>query len=702
MKNIYISATEPRSGKSAVALGLYKLLSETTDKIGFLKPIGRNDGDTIDADITLVKELFDIDASHELISPVGMNEAKSYIASGNTDGLLTKILRASHTISDGCDITIVEGTDFTGTISALEFDINADISKTLDAPVIMVANGQGRSVEEIISQVNAARQSFDARGCDFIGAIVTKIDPENLESINTALETAFSRTKLDLLGIFPYDPLLGRPRMREIATKIGAKVLFGSEYLNNLVSETKVAAMTIGNVLGRLSDGMLLITPGDRDDMILAAMVSRVSGTYPNISGVVLTGGLEPADSIKKLIGGLTGFSIPILQLPMDTFESAIKISQMEVSLYADDSQKIEALYRATRKYVKRAKLDNYLNLVRTPKQTPIAFLNDLIERSQGQRMRVVLPEGEEDRTLKAVARVLEEKMADVILLGDPKTIKEKAIRLDAKIDGAVILDPANSERLEAYTDAYYEMRKHKGITRDHAHDVMIDPIYFGTMMVELGDADGLVSGAVHTTRHTITPAFQIIKTMPGISLVSSIFFMCLEDRVLVYGDCAINPNPSADELADIAISSSETATAFGFEPLIAMLSYSTGTSGIGPEVERVAQATEFVRQKAPGLKVEGPIQYDAAISLETAKTKLPDSSVAGRANIFIFPDLNSGNTAYKAVQRSAHAIAVGPVLQGLNKPVNDLSRGCLVEDIVYTIAITAIQAQDVLKKAKP
>ncbi len=696
MKNIYITATEPRSGKSAVALGLYKLLSESTEKIGFLKPIGRDLRGDEDPDIALVKDLFGIKTPSELISPVKMNEAKSYIASGNTDGLLTKILRASNAINADCDITIVEGTDFSGTISALEFDINADISKTLDAPVIMIANGQGRNVQEIIGQVNAARESFDARGCDFVGAIVTKVDPEKLAQISTTLEREFARTKLDLLGVIPYDPLLGKPRMREIANKVGAKVLFGSEYLNNLVSQTRVAAMTIGNLLGRLSDGMLLITPGDREDVLLAAMVSRVSGTYPNISGVILTGGYEPSDSVKKLIGGLSGFSIPILLLPLDTFETAIKISQMEVSLYADDLQKIDALYRSTHRYVIRDKLDKFFQLKRTPKQTPIAFLNGLIERSQSLKKRIVMPEGNEDRTLKAVSRVLDEKIADIILLGDPNAIREKAIRLDAKIDGATIIDPAASDRLEAYADAYFQMRQHKGITRDHAHDVMIDPIYFGTMMVELGDADGLVSGAVHTTRHTITPAFQIIKMRPGISLVSSVFFMCLEDKVLVYGDCAVNPNPTAEELADIAISSAETAASFGFEPLVAMLSYSTGASGVGPEVERVVQATEIVRKKAANLKVEGPIQYDAAISLETAKAKLPDSSVAGHANVFIFPDLNSGNTAYKAVQRSAHAIAVGPVLQGLNKPVNDLSRGCLVEDIVYTVAITAIQAQGV------
>lgn len=698
MKNIYISATEPRSGKSAVALGLTKILGESTNKIGYIKPIGRGAHGGEDSDVTLVKELLGLKVPAEMISPLGMDEAKTYIASGNTDGLLTRILRSAHSNCADCDIIIVEGSDFTGAISALEFDINADISKTLDAPVIMVANGQGRTASEIVGQVAAARESFDDRGCDVIGAIVTKVEPDQLDKVKSTLEIEFAKTNLDLLGVIPYDPLLGRPRMKEIAEKIGAKVLFGTEYLNNLVSQPRIAAMSIGNVLNRITDGMLIITPGDRNDMILAAMVSRVSSTYPNISGIVLTGGYEPVDSVKRLIGGLSGFNIPILQLPLDTFESAIRINQMEVSLYPDDHQKIEALYRATKRHVNQDKLNKYLQLKRTPKTTPIAFLNGLMERSSSQKKRIVMPEGDEERTLKAVSRVLEENIADIILLGDPKVILEKANRLDAKIDRATIINPAESDKLEAYTEAYFQMRQHKGITRDHAHDVMIDPIYFGTMMVGLDDADGLVSGAVHTTRHTITPAFQIIKTRPGISLVSSIFFMCLEDRVLVYGDCAVNPNPSAEELADIAVSSAETATSFGFDPLIAMLSYSTGTSGVGPEVERVAQATDLVRQKAPQLKVEGPIQYDAAISLETAKTKLPDSLVAGHANIFIFPDLNAGNTAYKAVQRSAHAIAVGPVLQGLNKPVNDLSRGCLVEDIVYTIAITAIQAQGVQK----
>lgn len=696
MKSLYITATEPRSGKSAVAVGLYKLLSERLDKIAYLKPIGRGEGGEEDSDVNLILQLFGIKADPEMICPIGINQARKMIAEARTDELMTQVLRASNAVGNACELMIVEGTDYTGAITALEFDINADLSKTLDAPVLMVASGANKTTEEIIGQVKAAKENFDDRGCDFLGVVVTKVNADLLERTTATLEFEFTKAGVGLLGVIPYDPLLGRPRMGEIASKLGAKVVYGSEYLNNLVSLPRVGAMTIGNVLDRLEEGMLLITPGDRDDMLVTAMVSRASSTYPNIAGILLSGGFEPSASVRKLIGGLTGFNIPVLRVSSDTFETAVRVNQMEVGLYAHDQQKIGGLYRSIRRYVDHQKLSGILDVKRQSKTTPIVFLNGLLEKARSQKKRVVMPEGDEERTLKAVSRVTSDGFADLILLGDPKIITDKANRLGVNLEGATVINPAENDFLERYTESYFKLREHKGITRDHAHDVMIDPIYFGTMMVHLGDADGLVSGAVHTTRHTITPAFQIIKTRPGISLVSSVFFMCLEDRVLVYGDCAVNPNPDADQLADIAISSSETAAAFGFDPLIAMLSYSTGTSGVGPEVEFIAKATDLVRQRAPHLKVEGPIQYDAAVSIETAKTKLPDSAVAGRANIFIFPDLNSGNTAYKAVQRSAHAIAVGPVLQGLNKPVNDLSRGCLVEDIVYTIAITAIQAQGV------
>ncbi len=694
MKNIYVSATEPRSGKSTVLLGLMNLLKRRADNVGFFKPVSNNPKDLVDEDVELVKNLFKITTATDDVNPFHMDEAARYIGEGKVDEFLTGVLRAYDKSSQGSDIVVIEGTDYIGALTALELDINADIAKTIDAPVLMVASGHERTSEEIIDQILVAKESFDEKGCDIIGVVVTKIDISNIDRINDILCEELVKHKIDLLGVIPFNDLLAKPRLGEIARKLNARVVYGSEYLNNLAGEKRVAAMTISNALDRFKDGMLLITPGDRDDMIITAMISRVATTYPNISGIVLCGGLEPTNPIKKLIGGLTGFNIPILQITWDTFETAILISEMPVSISADDKEKINAVFRDIQRYVARDQVYNLLDLQREPKTTPIVFLNNLLMRAASARKRIVLPEGDEERTLKACSRVVSDGVADPILLGNEESIKEAANRIDAKLDGVTIIDPMKSENLAKYSEEFFQIRKHKGISEAQARDTITDPIYFGTMMVHLGDAEGLVSGAVHTTRHTITPAFQIIKTKPDVSLVSSVFFMCLEDRVLVYGDCAVNPNPTADELADIASSSALTAQAFGFEPMIAMLSYSTGTSGVGPEVERVKEATDMVKQKFPNLKVEGPIQYDAAISPDTAKTKLPDSLVAGRANVFIFPDLNSGNTAYKAVQRSARAIAVGPVLQGLNKPVNDLSRGCSVEDIVYTIAITAIQAQ--------
>jgi phosphate acetyltransferase len=694
LKSLYISATEPRSGKSAVAVGLMNLMSARVDRVGYIKPIGNLAEGGRDPDVNLVEQLFHTGFPAEVLNPLGLEDARKLLGEGRTDALLTRVLKAHSKIAAKSDVVIVEGTDYTGALSALELDINADISRTLDAPVLMVASGRGRTADEIIVQILAAKESLDEKGCDFVGVIVTKVDRAEHEKVQGALKAELPKHKIELLGVIPYDDVLGRPRMGEIAQKIGARVMFGQEYLYNLVSAPRVGAMTIANVLDRLVDGMLLITPGDREDMLITAMVSRVASTYPNIAGIVLTGGLEPAASVKRLIGGLSGFRIPILQVATDTFETTVVVSRLNATLFPDDNEKIERLYRSVRQWVQQDEVYRILKIERERKTTPLVFMNSLIETARRNRKRIVMPEGDEERTLKAVARVMAEDIADIVLLGDEEKIRATATIANADIARATVIDPAKSPMLDAYSQVYFEMRKHKGITPDHARDVIMDPIYYGTMMVQLGDADGLVSGAVHTTRHTISPAFQIIKTKPGISLVSSVFFMCLEDRVLVYGDCAVNPNPTAEQLAEIAISAADTARAFGFEPLVAMLSYSTGTSGVGPEVEQVKAATDMVRAKAPNLKVEGPIQYDAAVSVETARTKLPGSEVAGHANVFIFPDLNSGNTAYKAVQRSAKAIAVGPVLQGLNKPVNDLSRGCLVEDIVYTIAITAIQAQ--------
>jgi phosphate acetyltransferase len=397
-----------------------------------------------------------------------------------------------------------------------------------------------------------------------------------------------------------------------------------------------------------------------------------------------------------KLIGTLSELSIPILSVQCNTIETVNKINSLVVHVSSNDTQKIDIAKSSIYRHVDCEKINEKLKLDKARKRTPEIFKYEILERARSKKMRIVLPEGEEERTLKAAEWVRERGIADLILLGDKDKIARKVAALGLKLDDGIdIINPTESQKFEDFVNTYYELRKHKNYTMDIAQDRMHDTIYYGTMMIYKGDADGLVSGAVNTTQHTIRPAFEIVKTRLGIENASSIFFMCLKDRVLVYGDCAIIPIPTAEQLSDIAVTSADTAKNFGVDPYIAMLSYSTGKSGKGPEVEKVREATEMAKSKRPDLLIEGPIQYDAAVDQDVARIKLPDSKVAGRATVFIFPDLNTGNNTYKAVQRSSGAIAIGPVLQGLKKPVNDLSRGCTVEDIVYTIAITAIQAQE-------
>jgi phosphate acetyltransferase len=696
IESLYITSTQESSGKSAITLGIMYLLRQRVDRVGYLKPIGQRFRANLasDEDVMLVKKVFDLPFEPSLMSPVTLEEAQALIGDGREKELVEKVLEAYNAIRRECDIVVVEGTDYQGALAAFEFDLNADLSMNLSSPILLVAHAMDCSPEQVLNNVEVSKESIDERGCDLQGVIVNRLCIEDFAQTADQIREGLKQLGITLFGVVPQIPILSQPRVGEIASKVGADILFGKEYLNNLVSETKVAAMLIGNMLQHIQDGMLVITPGDRDDVIIAAMISRMAVNYPNISGLVLSGGMQPSESVKRLIGGLSGIHIPVLSMPTDTYDTAVKIMNVKSSIYSTDHEKLDIIRSMMNRHIDKDELEKIFKIKQPRKLTPIAFLHGLVEQAASDRKRIVLPEGDEERTLKASARIVERGIADLVMLGNVETIKTAAHKVGISLEKMDIIDPVESPDLPDYVAEYMEIRKHKQVTEYNARDLMSDPIFFGTMMVHKGAADGLVSGAVHTTAHTIRPAFQIIKTKPGISLVSSIFFMCLPDRVLVYGDCAVNPNPNAQELADIAIASAETVKAFGFEPFIAMLSYSTGESGTGPEVERVREATQIVKQKAPEIKVEGPIQYDAAVSPSTAKTKLPGSEVAGRANVFIFPDLDAGNTAYKAVQRSANAIAVGPVLQGLNKPVNDLSRGCLVEDIIYTVAITAIQAQ--------
>ena len=696
-KNIYLASTSPKSGKGVICIGLISALRGMVTNVGYFKPIGQKYRENEDYDKVsiMIKETFGLEDGLKQINPVSIKELNHYIANNDEEAFFQRVQKSFSKIEKDKDIVVIDGTDYVGMKSAFEFDINADIANNLNAGIILIEDGYGKSMDEISSCVLTGKESFDEESCDFLGVIVNKIEAERLEEVDQSLRKILKKRKIDYLGTVPYDAILPKPRLCDIARSLDAEVLFGEGHLSNIAVETIIASMSFENTLKYIHDGTLIITGGDRNEILLGCITSLFSPSYPNISGIVLTGGLLPNDNIMKLVGTLSELPLPILSVQCNTIEAVNKINSLVVHVSSNDTQKIDIAKSLIYRHVDCEKINEKLKLEKVRKRTPEIFKYEILERARSKKKRIVLPEGEEDRTLKAAEWVRERDIADLILLGNKDQIARKATVLGLKLDDGIdIINPTESQKFEDYVNTYYDLRKHKIYTMDVARDRMQDTIYYGTMMIYKGDADGLVSGAVHTTQHTIRPAFEIVKTKPGIVNASSIFLMCLKDRVLVYGDCAIIPIPTAEQLSDIAITSADTAKNFGIDPYIAMLSYSTGKSGKGPEVEKVREATEMAKNKRPDLHIEGPIQYDAAVDPDVARIKLPDSKVAGRATVFIFPDLNTGNNTYKAVQRSSGAIAIGPVLQGLKKPVNDLSRGCTVEDIIYTIAITAIQAQ--------
>ncbi|MBC8552999.1 MAG: phosphate acetyltransferase [Candidatus Brocadiales bacterium] len=696
-KNIYLASTGPESGKGIICLGLINAFRGMVTNVGYFKPIGqkyRNNEDH-DKESIMIKEIYGIEDKLQHINPVSLKELNHYITSNDQETFFHKVRESYRKVEKDKDIVIIEGTDYLGMKSAFEFDINADIANNLNAGIILIEDGYGKSMDEITSGVLTGKDSFDEQSCDFLGVIINKVEAERFSEVDQRLRKILKKRKIDYLGTVPYDSTLPKPRLYDIARSLDAEVLFGQDHLSNIAVETIIASMCFDNAIKYIHDGTLIVTGGDRTEILIGCIASLISPSCPNISGIVLTGGLTPNDNIRKLIGSLYELPLPILSVKCNTIEATNIINSLVVHISSNDIQKIDIAKSMVYRYVDYEMINDKLKLEKARKRTPEIFKYEILEMARSNKKRIVLPEGEDDRTLKAAEWIQDREIANLILLGDEELIAKKAAILGIKLGSEIeIINPVKSEKLEDYVNTYYELRKHKLYEMDVARDRMQDAIYFGTMMVYKSDADGLVSGAVHTTQHTIRPAFEIIKTKPGIANASSIFFMCLKDRVLVYGDCAIIPIPTAEQLSEIAITSADTAIKFGIDPYIAMLSYSTGKSGKGPEVVKVREATEIARSKRPDLLIEGPIQYDAAIDPVVASIKLPDSNVAGKATVFIFPDLNTGNNTYKAVQRSSGAIAIGPIIQGLKMPVNDLSRGCLVEDIVYTIAITAIQAQ--------
>ena len=684
--NLYITGMEHGSGKSIVALGLMETLSGKAGSAGFFRPIVPA-GPGRDEQIELIRTRYSLPTSYEEMHAMSAEAAHALIAAGRHDELEQRVFDAYKALEKRFEAIVVEGTDFVGVLPALDFELNALLARQLGCPVLVVIRGS--DVPAIASAVRVARASLTHAGCTLFGAIVNRVPDATMVEMR-AHSVVYDPG--EPLYVLREDPALGHPTMAQVAGALNAKVLVGDDAaLAREFREVRVAAMSVEHFVDALVDDTLVIVPGDRTEIVLASLVAGLLGGLPSVAGLVLTGGYPPAAAISTLIAQAP---FAVLAVGDRTYETATAVHALSPTITAADESKIATAIGVFEAGVDPGELATRIALPRPATVTPTMFQYELLERARAKRRHIVLPEGEDERVLRAADILLRRGVVDLTILGAPDEIRTRAAARGMDLGEARLLDPRTAPQRSEYAQLYYELRKHKGMTPELALDVVAEGAYFGTLMVHTGAAGGMVSGAAHTTADTIRPAFEIIKSRPGVSVVSSVFLMCMADRVLVYGDCAVNPSPTAEQLADIAVSSAQTATQFGLEVRIAMLSYSTGTSGSGAGVEAVRQAASLVRERNPELKVDGPIQYDAAVDADVAALKLPGSEVAGRATVFIFPDLDTGNVAYKAVQRSSGALAIGPVLQGLRKPVNDLSRGCTVPDIVNTIAITAIQAQ--------
>lgn len=693
-KSIFIAATEPYTGKSLLSLGLMNMLLSKAQRIGYFKPIITDDPKVKkDTHIDTILTYFKLSIPYAHTYAFTREEVMKLSEQGHTDEIIDTIISKYKQIEEHYDLIVVEGSDFVGGGATFEFNINASFAKNLGAPVAIIVSGENKTTAEIINGVLTAFHNFEAQEIQVLAAIANKVKPEQTEDVKALLQAQLPDKVI--ISVVPEEQDLKSPTMREIHERVGGNLMFGASTLARQVDHFITGAMQVPNFLLRIKENTLIVTPGDRADIVISALQANLSASYPKVAGIVLTGGLIPEEPVIRLIKGLQTV-IPIIAVESGTFLTTNRIGTIQSRISPDNTKKIELAIATFEKYVDRKALEEKIITFKPEGITPQMFQYQLVKRARSQRKHIVLPEGNEDRILKATARLINQDIVDLTLLGEPNQIAASVNRLGLNLDLSRIriINPANSGYYDEYVETLYELRKNKNVNLEMARDLMTDVSYFGTMMVYKGHADGMVSGAIHTTQHTIRPALQFVKTKPGISVVSSVFFMCLPDRVSVFGDCAVNPNPTAAELAEIAISSAESSINFGIEPRIAMLSYSSGTSGQGEDVEKVRQATLIVKEKRPELKIEGPIQYDAAVDPEVGKQKIPGSEVAGQASVLIFPDLNTGNNTYKAVQRETGALAIGPMLQGLNKPVNDLSRGCTVADIFNTVVITAIQAQ--------
>ena len=685
-RSVYLVSPEGGSGKSTVALGLVDLLSRKVGRVGVFRPVTESHAET---DWVVELLLSHPGIEQQYADAVGLDYAEMH---ADPEEALAAIIRRHRELSARYDVMVVLGSDYTDVSTPNELAFNAKVAANIGAPPLLIVHGQGRTPDQVKAAADLAEVELVAAHTRPIAVIANRVEPSQREAVVTALAAGHRR----LVAAIPEVPLLVAPKVSRLAIAANARLVRGNPALLERESlGFVVAAMSLPNVLVRLHEATTVIAPGDRYDLLPGLVMAHQSGTFPRLAAIVLTGGYTPPEAVTRLIDGVHP-DLPVLVTDGDTFETATTLAAVQGRLTADSPVKIAAALKVFAESVDGDALLAAIDVAgpdQTGVVTPLMFQYQLLDQARAAAKHIVLPEGEDPRILTAAASLLRLGVAELTLLGSEPAVRAAAAAVNADIDRAHIISPDDEQYVERFAAEYARLRSAKGMTVERARDIVRDVSYFGTMMVHLGLADGMVSGARHTTAHTIRPAFEIIKTVPGTLIVSSVFLMCLADRVLVYGDCAVNPDPNAEQLADIAISSAATAARFGIAPILALLSYSTGTSGAGVDVDKVRAATDIVHARRPDLLAEGPIQYDAAVDISVAEAKLPGSRVAGHATVLIFPDLNTGNNTYKAVQRSAGAVAIGPVLQGLNKPVNDLSRGALVVDIVNTVAITAIQA---------
>jgi phosphate acetyltransferase len=687
-------------GLTSISLGLVRALELAGLRVGFCKPIAQqHDGDS---GPERSSEL--IERTHGLKSPKPLDRAyfERRLGDGQLDELLEEIINLHQQAAAGHDVVIVEGMVQTRQASYAG-QINLHLAKSLDAEVILVSAAESASLSELFDRIEILMQMFGgAKAPKVLGVILNKVRyPEAVAAFTSSLSELASLqdgAPLHLLGSIPWQAQLTAPRTRDVADLLGAHVLNAGEYEQRRVQQIVLCARAVPNTVQLLKPGVLVVTPGDRDDIILAASLASMNGVP--LAGLLLCSDFAPDPRIMELCQGALNAGLPVLTVATNSYDTATNLNRMNQEIPIDDRERAELVTDFVASHIDHEWLRQRCGSPREQHLSPAAFRYQLVKRAQAANVRIVLPEGCEPRTIQAAVICQTRGIARCVLLGDPAEVHSVAKALGIELpEGLEILDPELIR--QRYVAPMVELRKGKNLNAPMAEQQLEDSVVLGTMMLALDEVDGLVSGAIHTTANTIRPALQLIKSAPGYQLVSSVFFMLLPDQVVVYGDCAVNPDPNANELAEIALQSAASAIAFGIEPRVAMISYSTGDSGTGSEVEKVREATRLARERQPQLLIDGPLQYDAAAIASVGKQKAPNSQVAGRATVFIFPDLNTGNTTYKAVQRSADCVSVGPMLQGLRKPVNDLSRGALVDDIVYTIALTAVQAANLLGKPR-